>query len=307
MNLRTSGTGAVKTPTIRMSSLALAALPLLLTGCMTNAPASGPPYAVSTQSNLAYGPLPAERGDLYRPKGVANPPIVLVIHGGGWVAGDRSGSTALAQLLAQGGLAAFNIDYRLANAASPDTRWPAQIIDARRAVRWLRSHAAGLGIDAAHMGAIGDSAGAHLALLLGVLPAAMPDAQAELNPEQSPNVSAVADLFGPTDVATLPPWVQGIYPALFGTQSPAPDLLASMSPLPRITQASASVLIIQGDADAIVPPAQSQRLADTLGSQGVPTEMVLYSGGHGFEGLDGSAIYALQQRAVTWLAAQLKH
>ncbi len=292
---------------IRIPGLALATALLLLTSCMTSRPVSGPPYAVSEQANMAYGPLQAERGDFYAPKDVANPPIVLVIHGGGWVAGDRTASTGLARQFAQRGIAAFNIDYRLANPASPDTRWPAQIVDAQLAVRWLRSHAASLGIDAAHMGAIGDSAGAHLAVLLGVLPGIVPGDEAGLYPGQPTGVGAVVDMFGPADVATLPPWVHGIYPALFGTPAPTQDLLAAMSPLPRVTPSSAPVLIIQGAADVIVPPAQSQRLAETLRSQGVRTEMIQYAGGHGYEGLDGAAIYALQQRAVTWLAAELHH
>jgi acetyl esterase/lipase len=292
---------------IRMSSLALAAGLLLLTGCMTNRPVSGPPYAVSTKTNMAYGPLPAERGDLYVPIGVANPPVVLVIHGGGWVSGDRNVSTGLAQQLAQRGLAAFNIDYRLANAASPDTRWPAQIVDAQLAVRWLRSHATTLGIDAARMAAEGDSAGGQMALLLGVLPRIVPGDQARLYPDQRPDVRAVADQFGPADIATLPPWVHGVYPALFGTPTPAPDLLAAMSPIAQVTPGSAPVLIVQGTADVIVPPAQSERLTETLRSQGVPTEMIQYAGGHGYEGLDGAGIYALQQRVVTWLATQLHH
>ena len=291
----------------RMSGLAMAALLLLLTGCMTSPPVSGPPYEVTARTNLPYGPLAAERGDLYLPKGVVNPPVVLVIHGGGWVTGDRSTSTSLARLIAKRGLAAFNIDYRLANATNAGTRWPAQIVDAQLAVRWLRSRAASLGIDAVHMGSTGDSAGGHLALMLGVLPAIVPGDEAGLYPDQRPDVGAVADLFGPADLATMPPWVHGIYPALFGTATPPPSLLAAMSPLQHVTRNSPPVLIIQGNADVIVPPAQSQSMADALRSQGVEAELIQYQGGHGFEGLDGASIYALQQQEAAWLAQQLQH
>ena len=284
--------------------MATAAL-LILAGCMTPEPAPGASYTVTTRADLPYGPLPAERGDLYLPQGVTAPAVVVVIHGGGWVAGSRASSAELARLLATRGLAAFNIDYRLASAASPDTRWPAQIVDAQLAVRWLRAHARELGIDAAHMGAVGDSSGAHLALLLGTLPRTTPGDEAGLWPDQAPNVSAVADQFGPTDIATLPAWANGEFPVLFGTQTPAPDVLASMSPLAALTPHSAPVLIVQGDADAIVPPAQSQALQNALRQQGVAVDYVRFPGGHGYEGLDGKTIYALQQHIATWLVAHV--
>ena len=281
----------------------------LLLGLASCAPTHRPgtPYTVTTRPNLAYGPLPAERGDLYLPDGAVSPPVVLVIHGGGWVSGSRGDDAALSQMIAARGMAVFTIDYRLANAASPDTRWPAQIVDAQLAVRWLRAHQATFGIDAAHMAAEGDSAGGHLALLLGVLPGIVPGDQAGLYPEQRVNVGPVADQFGPIDVATLPPWVHGIYTAWFGTPNPAPELIAGLSPLPYITGRTGPVLIIQGNADDIVPPAQSQQLAATLRSRGAQVEVVGYSGGHGFQGLDGSSIYGLELRVANWLAAQMVH
>ena len=63
----------------------------------------------------------------------------------------------------------FNIDYRLADPALPETRWPAQLIDAQLAVRFPKTNNAQLGIDPARVGAIGDSAGSQLAVFLGVL------------------------------------------------------------------------------------------------------------------------------------------
>jgi acetyl esterase/lipase len=280
---------------------------LLFSDCL----AATPPVlqtalGVEIQTDLPYGPLPAEHGDLYLPKGLSSPaPVVVVIHGGGWVAGDRRAEAGLAGLLASHGVAAFNIDYRLANADDPQTRWPAQIVDAQLAVRWLRAHARELGIDATRMGAAGDSAGAHLALLLGVLPRIQPGDEAGLYPDQSPTVSAVADQFGPTDVATLPPWVTGCYVPLFGTQTPTPDMLTAMSPLPNITPRSAPVLIVQGDGDIIVPPEQSLRLQEVLRTQSVLVDYVRYPGGHAYGGLDGKAIWALQERVSEWLAVRV--
>jgi acetyl esterase/lipase len=288
--------------------IGVAAGSLLFSSCMAAEP---PPVlhanlAMDVRINLPYGPLPAERGDLYLPKGLSSPPpVVVVIHGGGWVTGERNSSAGLAGLLASHGVAAFNIDYRLANADSPDTRWPAQIVDAQLAVRWLRAHAGELGINTTRMGAVGDSAGAQLAVLLGVLPRIQAGDQAGLYPDQSPSVSAVADQFGPTDIPTLPPWVTGCYVPLFGTQTPTADMLASMSPLPNVTPRSAPVLIVQGDTDVVVPPEQSLRLQDILRKQSVPVDYIRFPGGHAYGGLDGKAIWALQGRVAEWLAIRV--
>lgn len=282
------------------------AMLLCLAGCL-DSPHAQTPDTFTSRMGLAYGPLPAERGDLFFPQGVTAPPVVLVIHGGGWVAGDRSSAAGLARVIASHGMAAFNIDYRLANVAQPDTRWPAQIVDAQLAVRWIRSHATELGVDGTHIGAAGDSSGAHLALLLGVLPQNVPGDQAGVWPGQPPYVRAVADQFGPVDLASMPSWVGGTYPSLFGSQVPAPNDIASMSPLPGITSKSAPVLIIQGDNDVVVPPAQSLMLQAALRRQGVHVDYIRYSGGHGYEGVNGQTIGGLQQQLVSWLAVQLRH
>ena len=285
---------------------ALAGVLLALASCApTHRP--GEPYTVTTRSNLGYGPLPAERGDLYRPDGVASPPVVLLIHGGGWVSGSRADEAALAQLIAARGVAVFAIDYRLANAADPGTRWPAQIVDAQLAARWLRANAGSLGIDTVRMAASGDSAGGHLALLLAVTPGIVPGDQAGLYANQSPAVGAVADQFAPVDIGSLPDWVRGIYPFWLGTATPSPAQLAALSPLPLVTGRTGPVLIVQGDADVTVPPAQSQRLEAVLRGAGARVEMIRFAGGHGFQGLDGNAIYTLEQRVAGWLAAQLLH
>lgn len=278
---------------------------MLLGGC-DRSDVSAKVYPVEEVIGLAYGPLEVERGDLYLPQGVAGlPPVVLLIHGGGWVAGDRAADAGFAKILAARGLATFNIDYRLADAAQPNTQWPAQIVDAQLAVRWLRAHAGTLGIDGTRIAATGDSAGAHLAVMLGVVKRTIAGDQAGLWPDESPAVLAVADQFAPADIGTLPAWIRGCYAALFGTQTPTDDVLASISPLRQITKRSAPMLIIQGDTDDVVPPAQSLALQGALQAAGVPVELIRYPGNHGYEGLDGKSIYALQQRIAAWLLGRL--
>jgi dipeptidyl aminopeptidase/acylaminoacyl peptidase len=135
----------------------------------------------------------------------------------------------------------------------------------------------------------------------------VPGDQASLLSDQRPNVRAVADLFGPTDVATLPVWASGTYMALFGTHNPTPGQLAVMSPLSRITAHSAPVLIIQGQSDDVVPPSQSILLREALRRHGVDVEWISYAGGHGFQGLDGKAIYSLQLQTADWFVRTLYH
>ena len=101
--------------------------------------------------------------DLYRPKGIDKPlPAIVCIHGGGWKNGVRAAMTPTAQTLASKGYVAVTISYRLRDEAI----FPAAIQDCKAAVRWLRANAAKYGIDKAHIGATGLSAGGHLAALL---------------------------------------------------------------------------------------------------------------------------------------------
>ena len=103
--------------------------------------------------------------DTARPaKGDGRCPAVVCIHGGGFSGGRREDYDEFCRTLAQHGYAAVTIDYRL----SPKHRWPAHIHDCKAAIRWLRSHAAEYRIDPDRIGAMGSSAGGHLAQFLGV-------------------------------------------------------------------------------------------------------------------------------------------
>ena len=101
--------------------------------------------------------------DLYRPKYATGPlPTVVCIHGGGWENGTRQGFSKIAKALAKQGFCTATISYRL----SGEAQFPAQIEDSKAAVRWLRQNADRYGIDASRIGALGHSAGGHLAALL---------------------------------------------------------------------------------------------------------------------------------------------
>lgn len=262
---------------------------------------------IATTTDLAYGPLPAQQGDLYTPSEPhGRKPAVLVIHGGGWVEGSRQSDAGLARLIASHGLVVFNIDYRLANQADPATRWPAQLADAQLAVRFLRAQADALGIDPARIGAIGDSAGAQLAVFLGVLPRTVDSPEAALNAGERPDVMAVVDQFGPMDLPGMGSYAAGSIAALFGVAMPSGAALLTTSPLPSIGRHSAPIYILHGEADEVVPFQQSRQLADTLKAADVSVTLVPYAGGHEYKGVDPDEIARLQTEAVAWLVKQLR-
>lgn len=123
------------------------------------------PAGVVAYENLRYA---APDGielqlDLYRPAGAAACPAVLLVHGGGWVAGDRTMERAFAKQLAVRGYAAAPVSYRLGEPG----RFPNAVLDLRTAVRWLRAHAADYHLDPARVGIIGGSAGGMLASFVG--------------------------------------------------------------------------------------------------------------------------------------------
>src|SRR5262249_30853671 len=138
--------------------------------------------------------------DVYRPAeqspGVKYPAVIL-IHGGGWRGGDRRASleATLGSALAERGYVAFSGEYPLVKPSPPGkgrvNGYPAAIDDCRRAVRWVREHAAEYGIEAARLGAVGDSAGGHLVSLLGTT---------DVDGETSSRVQAVVDIYGPVDL-----------------------------------------------------------------------------------------------------------
>ena len=280
------------------------ALQALILGIASHAAAEP---AIDTRTGIAYGPLPMEQGDLYIP---AEPrgrkPAVVTIHGGGWVEGARAFDTGLAKLMAAEGAVVFNIDYRLADKDKPDTRWPAQRVDAQLAVRFLRAHAEAFGIDPAHIGALGDSAGGQLAVFLGVLPRIVDGDQAGLYPDQRPNVQAVVDQFGPMDLGGMGSYATGSILAMFGAPNVPGTELLTASPLPSVGAHSAPVYIIHGENDQVVPFQQSRQLADTLKAAGVATELVPYAGMHEYEGVPKDEVVRLQLAGVKWLLGRLQ-
>lgn len=201
-------------------------------------------------------------------------PAILFMHAGAWALGDRTtigGSVEFAELLGRGYVLA-SIDYRLA----PDDKFPAQIQDAKCAVRHLRAEADRYGIDADRIGAWGASSGGHLAALLGVLSAG--EFEGAEGHDESSRVQAVVDMFGPADL-TAPDYVASaddLSRRVFDAEGPdAMEKLVRASPVTYVTEDDPPFLIIHGEEDEVVPLSQSRALASQLESAGVPVSLIV--------------------------------
>jgi len=220
--------------------------------------------------------------DIYLPPAQTGPaPVVVYVHGGSWIAGDKwEIGTAGTELNSRGYIVA-SINYRLA----PSNKWPAQIQDTKCAIRYLRANAAKYNLDPNRIGAWGSSAGGHLVALLGL---AGPGAGLEGDggwPDQSSRVQAVVDMFGPTDLTAFNPdnFAVGLGEAVFGAKPGGPNpVLTQASPVTYAAAGAPPFLIVQGTDDKLVPPSQSQELYDRLKAAGDDATLLLVkNAGHG--------------------------
>ncbi len=226
--------------------------------------------------------------DLYIPQNTEGPlPLVVWIHGGAWLASDKSHCLALPLL--QHGFAVASINYRFSNVAI----FPAQIHDCKAAVRFLRANAKAYHIDPDRIGAWGDSAGGHLVALLGTTNGSKTlEGTLGGHTDTSSNVQAVCDWFGPSDMFTMSigkrQFEDGQDPEiklLGGRVSEKRQLAEMCSPVTHVTKNAPPFLIMHGDRDDLVPLQQSQLLYDLLIAQGVDAKLIIMKGkGHGFGG-----------------------
>jgi acetyl esterase/lipase len=237
---------------------------LLAVGCLASLtaradePREAQP-AIEVLTNLSYRDGSAAcRLDLALPKDRRSArPAIVVIHGGGWIEGDKSSfSTADGPMpgsireFARRGFVAATINYRLSREAT----YPAGLEDCRLAVRWLRDHAAEYGIDSKRMGAYGNSAGGHLALLLALMPEPKPPAD-EPYRDQPSRVQAAASDSGPVNLL----WqhqhnqLRGVIESfLGGPPLDRTELYRAASPSHYASEEAPPLLLIYGEADGQV-------------------------------------------------------
>ena len=213
-------------------------------------------------------------------------PVVVYFHGGGWAVGTRrrfgrafrSWSPTPMERIALAGLAIASVDYRL----SGEAIFPAQLDDALAAVRWVKANADGLGLAADRVVAWGESAGGHLAAMVG------------LTADDTAVVRGVIDWYAPTDLvhagrqrgpdATSDPDGPDSWEARFvGAPLPAaPDRAAAASPITHVHAGAPPFRIHHGDEDRVVPFEQSASLARALRAVGVAVELVTVPGSDHF-------------------------
>ena len=220
--------------------------------------------------------------DLYLPEKADGPlPVVLYVHGGAWQTGNKESARVFLSLVEHGyALAACN--YRL----SQDAKFPAQIEDCKAAVRWLRANAAKYHLDPDHIGAMGGSAGGHLAALLGTTAKTKATGGKRGNLDQPSGVQAVVDLFGPTDFLQMNGRHGGPdspeAKLLGGPVSEHKDLAKQANPITYISSSTPPFLILHGVEDKTVPIGQSELLAAALKKAGVDVNFLRIEGaGHG--------------------------
>ncbi len=259
------------------------------------------PSRVRVLSNVYYGPMPEEDMEVCLPEGGSSTsPGIIMIHGGSWVGGDKSRYSEMCSDYAAEGYVAATINYRLA----PEFQWPDQIGDVQLAVRYLRANAFNYGLDTGRICALGDSAGAQLALLLDELQTIHPADVASLYADVSPSVLCVVDQFGPTDLAQLygqNPSVQQFMYYLLDDQVPPAPIYADASPYENITAQTGRALIIQGTQDQTVLPEQSLELDQAFLKDGFSPQYISYVGDHEYGGLSPAQVDVIMSEINTFL------
>jgi acetyl esterase/lipase len=232
--------------------------------------------------------------DIHRPNTPQGPdsrPVVIYVHGGGWMTGDKSGDFKF-DPFSDAGLVVVSISYRLA----PDHVWPACRDDVAAAVEWVKKNAADYGIDPDRLAIMGYSAGGHLAM----------DAATRV-----PGIRAAVGIAAPTDLV-LDNYRRGgpskSMQALFGLPADkegltvaAADVLYDNSPINHITKDHPPTLLVAGDTDTSVPHHQSTHYQKRLESVGVRCELItMPAAGHRLREYADD----WEQRVAGWLAKE---
>jgi acetyl esterase/lipase len=304
MVLSTTGCGATTTPEAPATTQAVVTISEA-TPTINIIPQPGGPGGSSsfasvepTYKDLAYATgSPTQKLDLYIPTTGTGPfPVAIMVHGGGFMMGDKADGTGLTGVdqLLDAGYAVASINYRL----SSEAKYPAQINDAKAAVRFLRANAAKYNLNPNKFGAWGASAGGTLVALLGTTCGVTELEGADLgNADQSSCVQAVVDWFGPIDFLAMDEQFTGTScpqnhndasspeSQLVGAPiQTVPDLVYTTNPMNYITNDDTPFLIQNGSADCNIPPIQGQNLAEAL-SAVIGVDKVTYTlidgAGHG--------------------------
>jgi len=272
---------------------------------------------MKVSENVIYATQsPSQRLDLYLPKGVVKPPLVVWTHGGGFVFGDEDGmrfdeEARLLEVFIKNGIAVASVNYRLAQ----ESPYPAAGVDTKRAIRFLRANASKYGYDPKRFATGGGSAGAYLALMAAITgdqPSPFDDAT-DPNRKVSAAVSVVMDLFGnvdffemadnnvkyPCDQSKNPyPMEPGNIHPWFGDITDAKVQAAMKSgglyPYLKSSKALPAFYIFHGLDDCSVSPYDSKNLVKAIKARKGKSTLALIPGAiHG-----GAGVFAAAMKAV---------
>ncbi len=233
-----------------------------------------------------------QKVDLYLPKKRSSDkplPVVALIHGGGWVNGDRIGYAAAAiQFARTGDYAAVGVGYRL----TKEARWPAQVYDCKAAIRWIRAHAKELNFDPDKIAVMGSSAGGHLSSLLGTS-GDVKDLEGDLgsNTTFSSRVNCVVNLCGPEDFTKAlmfdkegKPILKddAVIGLLGGNYEEKHAEAVAASPLTYVSKDDPPFITFHGTKDQRVAFLHAETIHAALQKASVPSLLVpITDGGHG--------------------------
>lgn len=244
-------------------------LALLFAVAFAGCAASGPPrHGETIHRDLVY----ARRGgralhvDLYVPAAPRPAPVVVWLHGGSWKYGSKGFHLHLRELTGDG-FAVAAVQYRFISQAP----WPAPLDDCAEALRWLHANGAHYGIDPRRVALAGESAGGHLAALIGL-------------DQGRSRIKAVCALYPPTDLVALGRRYAKFKRASILTQmfdgdiEDRLDAARAASPVAHVSANSPPFLLWHGRGDFLVPPQQSVALDRALRDAGVESRLVILPG-----------------------------
>jgi acetyl esterase/lipase len=197
---------------------------------------------------------------------------VLLVHGGGWENGDRTQLRGYGIALGRLGFVAVACEYRL----SGEAPWPAQLHDVKAALRWMRAERESLGIHPDRISVSGNSAGAHLALLIGATPN-RPDFEGDGGSAGAgTECAAVIAIYPPTDLRGVAEMLSGPTGKLFGSGVSA-DVVEQASPIVHCNKDFPPTQLIHGNRDTIVPGRASLDMYAALEEAGAPVELHMFN------------------------------
>jgi acetyl esterase len=240
------------------------------------------------------------RLDASIPDGSGPFPAVIIVHGGGWVRGDKRIDVApLFKPLSDAGIAWFSINYRL---AGDPLLFGLAVNDVEAAIRFVKQNAGQYRIDPDRLALIGESAGGQLA------------GMAALNNAPGTSVKAVVALYAPTDLVSLVKDSELIPSAIRDSVKGTPfeglllARLAQLSPIEKVRAGMPPFLLIHGTADPLVPFAQSRAMCMKMQSVGASCDLFKVPGaGHGMRRWEGNPEISepYKREMIHWLLEQL--